>query len=75
MVMVVIIVRTSRNQIPIEISGRGIRYAESDEVQAKLLPTGEALRDVNAEVDWMRVAILKLQEAEAWRANSDSTLD
>jgi hypothetical protein len=75
MAMVVMVVRTFRNQLPIEISGRGIRYAESDEVQGKVLSTGEALGDLDAEMAWIREAILDLQEADARRSHAAAVVD
>jgi hypothetical protein len=64
MVMVVIVVRASRDQLPIEISGRGVRYAESDEVQAKVLSIGKALGYLDGEVRLIREAVLDLREPD-----------
>jgi hypothetical protein len=63
MAIAVVVIRAFRNQIPVEISGRGVRYAEAEDVEAKSTSTEGILHDVDAEIRWLRDAVLELQNA------------
>ncbi len=64
MVIVVVVVRSFRDQLPIEISGRGVRYAEADEVRVKTESVDDALRVIDSEMRWLRGSVDELREAE-----------
>jgi hypothetical protein len=63
MAIAVVLIRAFKNQIPVEISGRGVRYAEAEDVRAKGAFTDEALHDVNVEMRWLREAVVELRNA------------
>lgn len=70
MLAVVVVVRAFRDQLPVEISGRGVRYAEAESVQAKTVCTEDVLRDIDADVRWLRKVVRELREAR-----TDNPLD
>jgi hypothetical protein len=57
---VVIVLRALRDQLPIEISSRGVRYAEAEDVVVKDASAEAVLRDVDGEMRWLRKAVLDL---------------
>ncbi len=63
MAIVVVVIRAFKNQIPVEISGRGVRYAEAGDVEAKSTSMEGVLDDVDVEMRWLRNAVLELQNA------------
>ena len=57
---VVIVLRALRDQLPIEISSRGVRYAEAEDVVVKDASAEAVLRDVDGEMRWLRNVIREL---------------
>lgn len=51
LLIVVILVMASQGRLPVEISGRGLRYADTVETQSGLTETAELLRRLNEQVD------------------------
>jgi hypothetical protein len=67
MLIAVVLIRAFNNQIPVEISGRGVRYAETREVLEKNASAEDVLRDVDVEIRWLRTTVLRLLKAQAER--------
>ena len=63
MSVVVVVLRALRDELPIEISGRGVRYAEADDVVVKDASAEAVLRDVDGEMRWLRKVIRELLDA------------
>ena len=71
MLIAVVLIRAFKNQIPVEISGRGVRYAETREVSVKNASAEHVLRDVDVEIRWLRTTVLRLLKAQAERESEE----
>jgi hypothetical protein len=58
--------------LPVEIGGRGLRYAEVQSVRTMNHRTDEALQEIDADVRWLRKTVIDLLSAEAPRETSKS---
>jgi len=52
-----------KDQLPVEISGRGVRYADAENVQAKAAGTEDVLRDIDIDIRWLRKMVGQLSAA------------
>jgi hypothetical protein len=50
LLVLIVSVQALNGQLPIEVSGRGVRYAEAERTQDSLTETRDALRRIDAEV-------------------------
>jgi hypothetical protein len=75
MLIAVVVIRALRNQIPVEISGRGVRYAEAENVQATTASGERALRRIDGEMSWLRDTVLELRDAEHVRRRGEGAND
>jgi hypothetical protein len=64
MTVVVIVLQAFRHQLPVEISGRGVRYAEAQSVRAIGHRTDDALQEMDADIRWLRRTVAGLLDAE-----------
>ena len=66
LLVLVVIAQASRGRLPIEISGRGVRYADGNETQDSLASAQRALSDLDGETRalWRVVESLATQSAE-----------
>jgi hypothetical protein len=69
MLVVVVVLRAFRDQLPIEVSGRGVRYAEAETVVVKNASAEEALRDLDIEMRWLRKVVMELLKDRDGRTN------
>ena len=65
MTVVVIVIQAFRRQLPVEISSRGVRYAEAQRVRTKADGTDEALEEMDADIRWLRRTVTDLLAAAA----------
>jgi hypothetical protein len=54
MLVVTVVARALRGELPTEISGRGVRYAEADDTGLTVARLSRAVDDVLAEIDALR---------------------
>jgi len=64
MLVVVVVIRACRGHLPVEISGRGVRYAEAESAQETTASVRAALRVVDDEMRWLRRMVVELRNAE-----------
>ena len=72
LLIVVVVIRAFRDQLPVEISGRGVRYADVEDVQAKAACTEDVLRGIDVDMRWLRKMVVQLREAEDARLRRES---
>ena len=53
LLIVVVLVRASQGLLPVEVSGRGVRYADTAETQFGLAETATLIRRLNKKIDQM----------------------
>lgn len=63
MLALVILAESCRGQLPLEISGRGVRYAEVAATHTSVNVASDALMDLQAQVDRQARSIAELQES------------
>lgn len=68
MLIAVVVIRALKDQLPVEISGRGVRYADAENVQAKAAGTEDVLRDIDIDIRWLRKMVGQLRKAEDERS-------
>jgi hypothetical protein len=64
MAIVVVVSRAMSDQLPVEVGGRGLRYAEAQSVRSKTHRTDEALREMDSDIRWLRKAVADLLSAD-----------
>lgn len=62
MLALVILAESCRGQLPLEISGRGVRYADAAATHTSVDAAGEALADLQAQVNRQARLTAELQE-------------
>ena len=62
MLALVILAESCRGQLPLEISGRGVRYAEAAATHMSVDAASEALTDIQAQLDRQADLIEDLQK-------------
>lgn len=72
MLIAVVVIRALKDQLPVEISGRGVRYAEAESVQAKAAGTEHVLRGIHADIRWLRKMVAQLRKAEDERSRRET---
>jgi len=61
LLVVVVIAQAWRGQLPTEVSGRGVKYAESEGTQESVLAAATGLRELNHDVQQMRVELMRVE--------------
>lgn len=61
LVLLVVSAHALRGRLPIEISGRGLRYADAEQTQHGVVTTQVALSRIDAEMDAMRSRVSRLE--------------
>ena len=61
---VVVVVRSLAGDLPVELSGRGLRYADAATAQKGVLDADEAFERVGKELDELREAITGIEAAQ-----------
>jgi hypothetical protein len=64
MLIAVVVIRALKDELPVEMSGRGVRYAEVGNVQAKAACTDDVLRGIEADMRWLRKMVVGNTEDE-----------
>jgi hypothetical protein len=68
---VIVLARALRNQLPVEISTRGVRYAEAEKVQETAARSNELVREMEADIRWLRLSVHELTHGKG--ANREGT--
>lgn len=63
MLISMVVIRALKDQLPVEISGRGVRYADAETVLVKNASAEEVLRDLDDEMRWLRKVVRELLDA------------
>lgn len=63
--VLVISVQALKGRLPIEISGRGVRYADLDVSQDELLDSRRAIRDLDRQVEILANAVVDVEQTQA----------
>lgn len=71
MLIAVVVIRALKDELPVEMSGRGVRYAEAGNVQAKAACTDEVLQGIEADMRWLRKMVVSNAEDERLDAGND----
>lgn len=62
MIVLVVVAQAARGRLPIEISGRGVRYAEAQPVEDKQATVERASRRHDAEIRQLREAVMRIEK-------------
>jgi hypothetical protein len=71
MLITMVVIRALKDQLPVEISGRGVRYADAENVQAKAAVTEDVLRDIDTDIRWLLKMVGQLRKAEDERSRRE----
>ena len=64
LLVLVVVVRALRGELPVEVSGRGVRYADAEISQVGLSDSERALSDLDREVRTLAQAVVDLGEQQ-----------
>jgi hypothetical protein len=70
LVALVVVARALAGDLPIEVSGRGVRYADLDVSQDELLDSRKAFEDLDREMEVLADAVVALEQAQAGHPGS-----
>jgi hypothetical protein len=59
--VLVVIAQAWRGQLPSEVSGRGVKYAESEGTQESVRAAATGLRELNYDIQQMRVELMRVE--------------
>jgi hypothetical protein len=62
LVAAVVLGRALSNQLPVEVSTRGVRYAEAERAQATADRTEDLIRDMETDMRWLRRTVRQLMQ-------------